>query len=105
MEQLADVHSVIVVNMNEYNAQDKNGNQVKLSPYMKNKIYREAKELKGKIKDNLCTKGECWNPTNSNIYKMAHREMGMNPDKVRFDALMGNLGADPKDKNLERLRR
>ena len=91
--------------MSKYQVRDKGGNQVKLSSYMKNKIYREAKELKQKIRDNMCTNNECWNPTQENIEKMAYREMKMNPDKQRFDALMGNLGADPKDKNLERLRR
>lgn len=93
--------------MSEYNAVDSKGRPVKLTSYMQNKIYREAKELKGRIKDSQCTRSECWKPIDKNVQKMARNELSGSgaKDRDRYNRLMGNIGADPKDKDTERLRR
>ena len=89
----------------EYKAVDKQGRPVKLSSYLKNKIYRECKSMRNDIKDSMCTRNECDNPSEYNINKMKKNEFGNKGNISLYKKLMGNIGADPKDYSTERLRR
>ena len=84
---------------------DDNGNKIdKLTIYHKNKIYKQAKELKESLRSDMCTKSECWNPTDRNVQKMLKNEL-QNPHTRAYKMAMQVIGADPKDCDLERLRR
>lgn len=96
---------VEVVNMSDFKAVDEAGRPVKLNTYMKNKMYRRAKELREEIRGRQCTKSECWNPTQENVDKMIKSEMTHVNERKLYSAIMGNLGADPNDGSTERLRR
>jgi phosphoketolase len=76
----------------------------KPNAYHKNKVYKQAKELRDKLRDILPTKDEHWNPTRENVNKVLTREL-KNPKIESFQLAMKSLGADPKDYNIERIRR
>jgi hypothetical protein len=78
--------------------------QDKLTPYQKNKLYKEAKQIREQLPDQLCTKSECWNPIDKNVQKMIHGEM-KNPKLKQYQVAMRAIGADPKDCETEQLRR
>ncbi len=75
-----------------------------LLPRHKNRLYAQARALKEGLRDSLCTRSECWNPVEKNIKKMIHNEM-KNPKVQAFKMAMQAIGADPKDCNVESLRR
>jgi len=75
-----------------------------LTPHNKNKMYAQAKALKEDIRNSLCTKSECWNPTEKNVKRMIHNEM-KNPKVQAYKMAMQAIGADPKDCAVEGLRR
>jgi hypothetical protein len=81
------------------------GEDIKLSDRQKNEIYRKARELKEKLRDGMCTKNECWNPTPQNVNKMLKSEFRQAPMTESYVRHMRAIGADPKDINTERLRR
>lgn len=78
--------------------------QDKLTAYQKNKLYKEAKNIREQLPDTLCTKSECWHPIDKNVKKMIHNEM-KNPKIQQYQVAMRAIGADPKDCGTERLRR
>jgi hypothetical protein len=75
----------------------------KVNTYHKNKLYKQAKDLREKLGNTMCTKSECWNPTKENVNKMIC-EM-KNPKVQSYKMAMQAIGADPKDSNPENLRR
>ena len=84
---------------------DDNGKKIdKITVYHKNKIYKQAKELRENLHNNMCTKSECWNPTDRNIQKMIKNEL-KNPHTRAYKMAMQAIGADPKDYDVEKLRR
>jgi len=89
----------------ESNAKDRCGNTTGLSSRQKNVLYSNAKKLREKIKDGLCKKDECKNPTDYNVRKMIGSEFTLKKDIETFKNSMKALGADPKEYNMERLRR
>jgi len=89
----------------EFKAVDECGNPIKISIYMQNKMYRESKELKEKIRGRQLTRSQCWKPNKENVDLMQRKEFTADNMKRRFDSLMGNLGAGPDDRDVERLRR
>ena len=83
---------------------DDNGKKInKVTAYHKNKIYRQAKELRGRLRDSMCTKSECWKPNKENVNKMIG-EM-RNPRVTAYKLAMQVVGAEPKDCNPELLRK
>ncbi len=84
---------------------DDNGKKIeKITVQQKNEIYRQAKQIKEDLKDKLCTKNECNNPTDRNIRKMIYNEL-QNPQTRSYKLAMQAIGADPRDCNPENLRR
>ena len=83
---------------------NKKGEYIKLTDRQKNEIYHKAKKLQGQVKDKLCTRNECWSPTDSNVRKMG-LEMKNAPTVQLFKKHMQAIGADPKDYSTERMRR
>jgi len=84
---------------------DGNKNPLKLSSRQKNGIYKKAKELKAELRDALCTKTECFKPTDANISKMINREMKVKDKIDKFKKSMKAIGADPRDYNIELFRK
>ena len=84
---------------------DSHKNPIKLSSYQKNEFYRRAKNLKEELRDILCTRKECWDPTDRNVNKMLNSEFKSKKKVEEFKNRMKAIGADPKDCNPERLRR
>jgi len=89
----------------EGNSVDGGGCQVGLSSRTKNTLYREAKGLREKIKDNLCSKDECKDPNDKNVKKMINGEFKIQDDIQKYKKCMQAIGADPNDCNPERWRR
>lgn len=77
---------------------------IKVTTHHKNKIYKQAKQLRENLRGVLCTKSECWNPTNRNIRKMINNELN-NPKTRAYEMAMKAIGAEPKDCSVESLRR
>lgn len=84
---------------------DIGGNPQRLSSYQKNSFYGQAKQLKGEIKEALCTKDECKNPTDRNINKMRRGEEAVKKKIEKFKKCMQIINASPKEYNVEKLRR
>jgi hypothetical protein len=84
---------------------DPHGKDIKLTDRQKNEIYRKARELKEKLRDGMCTKNECWNPSEKNVNKMLKSEFKQAPQVELYRKSMQAIGADPKDISTERLRR
>jgi 3-oxoacyl-[acyl-carrier-protein] synthase III len=83
---------------------DDNGKKIdKITVYHKNKMYKQAKELRGRLEEDICTRSECWNPNRRNVNKMI-RELH-NPKVRAYKMAMQAIGAEPKDCDTERLRR
>ena len=82
-----------------------NGDRINLSTYQRNELYRKARDLKNQIEDSLCTKTETRIPNDRNVQKMLHSEFKVSPKIEEFKKTMRAIGADPKDYNVERLRR
>jgi len=83
---------------------NKEGKPIKLTSYQKNSLYKLAKDLKEEIKSALCSKTECWKPTENNVKKMIEIEFKAYPKIDLFKKAMKAIGADPKDYNIDRLR-
>ena len=84
---------------------DRRGNDIKLSDRQKNEIYRKARDMKERLRDGMCTKNECWAPTDRNVNKMLKGEFKLAPQVELYKKSMQVIGADPKDISTERLRR
>ena len=84
---------------------DQNGRPITLSTYQKNEIYNKAKALKEQIRESLCSREETRNPTDRNIDKMQNSEFKIKDKIDRYKKSMQAIGADPKDYDVERLRR
>jgi hypothetical protein len=84
---------------------DKRGNEIKLSSYQKNEIYRRAKALKERLPDKLCTRSECAHATPENVNKMLKSEFRTSLATEYYIKSMKAIGADPKDCDIEKLRR
>lgn len=84
---------------------NKQGEHYNLSSYQKNEIYRMARDLRDNIKDSLCSKSECRNPTDHNIKKMLLSEFKAKKQIREFKNRMKTIGADPGDYSVDRLRR
>ena len=91
--------------MSDYKAVDPQGRPVKLSTYMKNKMYKHCKNMVNDIKDSMCTKNECNNPSERNVEKMINKEFATKNQRDLYRRMMGNIGADPKDCGTEKFRR
>lgn len=76
----------------------------RVTSFHKNKIYKQAKQLKEDLRDTLCTKSECWEPNDRNVQKMIHNEL-KNSRTRAYKMAMQAIGADPKDCDTEKLRR
>lgn len=76
----------------------------KVNAFHKNKLYRQAKDLRTKLREELPTKSEHWNPTKENVLKVLHQEI-KNKDIKRYKMAMKAIGADPHDYNMEKIRR
>ena len=84
---------------------DDNGKKIdKVTTRHKNKIYKQAKQMGEGLRHDLCTKDECRNPTDKNVQKMLKNEL-QNPHTRAYKMAMQAIGADPKDCDVERLRR
>ena len=84
---------------------DERGNETSLSAYQKNKLYEKANRLRENIKETVCTREECRNPTDKNVQKMLNGEFKIKQDIETFRKSMQAIGADPRDYNVEKLRR
>lgn len=84
---------------------DEHNNPTKLSSRQKNVIYKKAKELKGELREALCTKTECFKPTEVNVRKMINSEMRVKHKVQLFKNSMKAIDADPRDFNVERIRK
>jgi hypothetical protein len=84
---------------------DEQGKECKLTSHQKNALYKQAKELRSKIKDNLCTRDECWDPNDRNVNKMIKSEFKVSDKIDYFTKAMKAVGADAKDYDIERMRR
>lgn len=84
---------------------DDDGKRInKVTSYHKNKIYKQVKQLGEDLRGTLCTRSECWNPTDRNVQKMLYNEL-KNPKTRAYEMAMKAIGADPKECSTERLRR
>lgn len=84
---------------------DKSGRPQQLSSYQKNALYKQAREIKEKMKDGMCSKKQCWDTDERAIRKMQHSEMRMSPEIKKMKQNMKAIGADPRDFDPERVRR
>ena len=84
---------------------DRHGNPIRLTSYQKNEIYRRAKDLKVQLADKLCTRQECSKATPERVNKMLNSEFKVAPQMEYFKKSMQAIGADPKDIDVERIRR
>lgn len=84
---------------------NRRGEAITLNSRQKNELYRQARDMKEKIKDSLCTKNECWNPSEKNVDKMLRSEFKQAPLVEKYRKTMQAIGADPRDISTERLRR
>lgn len=84
---------------------DKHGAPIKLSSYQKNEIYRRAKALKEKLSDTMCTRQECSRATPERVDKMLNSEFKAHKEMDYYTKSMQAIGADPKDADIERIRR
>ncbi len=82
-----------------------NGDKIKLRSWQKNEIYRKARELRAEIKEQICTRNECNDPSDRNVQKMLHSEFKAKKAIQQYKQSMKAIGADPKDVDVERLRR
>ena len=87
------------------NVVDKHGNPAKLSSYQKNEIYRRAKSLKERLSEKMCTKVECSHATPERVKKMLNSEFRAHHEMDYYTKSMQAIGADPKDADIERIRR
>jgi hypothetical protein len=84
---------------------NKYGEPTKLSSYQKNALYRQAREIRERLHDNMCTRRETHQVDNKTVNKMIHSEFASHDKMREFKRTMQALGADPKDCDTERLRR
>ena len=81
------------------------GRDERLTQAQRNKLYRQAKELKRKIRDSICTYDEAWIPSPENVQKFIKTDMRLKHEIRYFKDAMKAQGADPKEYDIERLRR
>jgi spore maturation protein CgeB len=84
---------------------DKKGNPINLTDRQKNVFYQQAREMKEKIQNSLCTKDECHEPTERNVKKMIESEFKMHPLVEGYRKRMQAIGADEKELDIDKLRR
>lgn len=84
---------------------DPKGNPIKLTPSQKNAIYKKAKALRETVKSSLCSKTECWKPTEHNVKKMLNQEFKTKKHREAYIKHMKAIDADPGDYNVEGMRR
>lgn len=86
---------------------DTKGNEITLTPHQKNQMYHKAKELRERIKGDLLTKSEHWNPSKENVDKYLKKEGSRDANAARemYKKTMEAIGADPRDISTERLRK
>lgn len=84
---------------------DRQGREVKLTTSQKNQIYRNAKNLGEALRDKMCTKRECSKATPERVNKMLNSEFRSGQQMETYKKSMQAIGADPKDCDVERLRR
>jgi len=84
---------------------DRTGAPTVLKTYQKNGLYSKAKKLRSEISEGLCGKEECSSPTDKNVNKMIHSEFRLNPKIEEYKKCMKAIGADPRDYDVNRLRR
>lgn len=77
-----------------------------VSVHQRNEMYRQARGLREEIRHGLITKSQHWNPSDSNVKEFMAREgsKGMAEKISLFKSIMKNVGADPKDWDIEKLR-
>ena len=61
--------------------------------------------MKEQFVHGLCTVRETKEPTDKNVNKMIHSEFALKGKIDKFKQSMKAIGADPKDYNVEKLRR
>ena len=71
----------------------------------KNEDYRIANKLKEDLRDSLCTHTECDIPNDRNVKKMLYSEFKAKKKVEEFKNRMKSIGADPRDYDVNRLRR
>jgi hypothetical protein len=68
-------------------------------------VYRNARNLREQIAPGLCTVRETKDPSDKNVQKMIRSEFALKKKIETFKTSMKTIGADPKDYNVEKLRR
>lgn len=84
---------------------DKQGRPITLTSYQKNEIYRRAKSMKESLSDKMCTRQECSKATPERVNKMLNSEFKASQQMDVYKKSMQAIGADPRDCDVERLRR
>lgn len=84
---------------------DKQGRPITLTSYQKNEIYRKAKSMKESLSDKMCTRQECSKATPERVNKMLNSEFKASQQMDVYRKSMQAIGADPRDCDVERLRR
>lgn len=84
---------------------DRNGRPITLTSAQKNEIYRNAKRIKEQLSDKMCTRNECARATPENVNKMLNSEFKSSKQMDVYVKSMQAIGADPKDADVERIRR
>ena len=81
------------------------GKDRNLTQSQRNALYRQAKELKREIKDNICTRQETQVPSRENVRKFIGTDVRMKRKIKYFKDCLKAQGADKKDYDVEKLRR
>jgi hypothetical protein len=84
---------------------DGHKNPTKLSSWQKNSLYKKAKQIRAELGDILCTREECRVPNERNVRKMILSEFKHKKKVEEYRNCMTAIGADPKERSTERLRR
>ena len=91
--------------MSQIEIKNERGEQIKLTSYQKNALYKQAKDLERKIAPSLSSRKEMRSGSDRDVNKHIQQEQSTSNDQTKYRKIMRAIDSDPKDRNLERFRR
>ncbi len=84
---------------------NRDGREIKLTVQQQNALYRQAKEIRSKLPDQLVSKNDTHKTEGDAIKKMLGSEFKQHGNIEYMKKAMKAIGADPRDYDTERMRR
>lgn len=84
---------------------NRHGEEIKLSTSQKNALYRQAKDIREKMVDRMCTRHETHRTDERTVRKMLHSEFANHDKMTYYNKAMKAVGAVGREVDLNNYRR